>query len=53
MGGTPLKVDETQVMKFPGVLVFLTQGEPSGGSSGSPIDHVGFWVNDGPSSWGS
>ena len=48
MGATPIEVDGIQVMKFPGVLVFLTQGEPSGGSSGSRVNHVGFWVPDGP-----
>lgn len=47
MGGKPVKVDGVDVMKFPGVLLFLTQGEPSGGSSGTPVDHVGFWLSDG------
>jgi catechol 2,3-dioxygenase-like lactoylglutathione lyase family enzyme len=48
MGGTAIKVDGTDVMKFPGVLLFLTLGSPSGGSSGTPMDHIGFWVTDGP-----
>src|ERR1700730_4014359 len=26
LGGVPLKIDETEVMKFPGVFVFLTPG---------------------------
>ena len=28
LGGTPLKIDETDVMKFPGVFVFMTPGNP-------------------------
>src|SRR5712691_794819 len=28
-GGTPLKVDDTEAMKFPGVLIFLTPGSPA------------------------
>jgi catechol 2,3-dioxygenase-like lactoylglutathione lyase family enzyme len=28
LGGTPLKIDGTDVMKFPGVFVFLTPGNP-------------------------
>ena len=48
MGGIPIKVHGEEVMKFPGVLIFLTPGEPSGGGSGTPVDHVGFWVSDGP-----
>jgi len=44
LGGTPITIDGTDVMKFPGVLVFLTKGEPSGGSYGSVVNHVGFMV---------
>jgi len=29
VGGTPLKIDGTEVMKFPGVFVFLTPGSPA------------------------
>ena len=47
MGGTPIKVDGADVIKFPGVLIFLTLGKPSGGSSGTPVDHVGLLVADG------
>lgn len=31
MGGTPLKIDGTEVMKFPGVFIFLTPGMPPDG----------------------
>jgi catechol 2,3-dioxygenase-like lactoylglutathione lyase family enzyme len=40
-------VDETEVMKFPGVLVFLTPGTPSGGSDGTVVNHGGLNVPNG------
>lgn len=48
IGGTAVEVGGVQAIKFPGVFVFLTQGEPSGGTVGTPVDHIGFWVTDGP-----
>ena len=47
LGGQPIQVDGTEVMKFPGVLVFLTPGEPSGGSMGTVVDHTGLRVPNG------
>lgn len=44
LGGKPIKIDGTDVMKFPGVLIFLKKGVPSGGSFGSVVNHVGFHV---------
>ena len=46
LGGTPLKIDGMDVVKFPGVFVFLTKGSPSGGSFGSVVNHVKFLVPD-------
>jgi catechol 2,3-dioxygenase-like lactoylglutathione lyase family enzyme len=46
LGATPISVDGTEVMKFAGVLVFLTPGSPSGGTEGTVVDHVGFGVPD-------
>jgi catechol 2,3-dioxygenase-like lactoylglutathione lyase family enzyme len=46
LGGSPIKVDGLDVVKFPGVLIFLKQGTPSGGSVGSPVNHVGFEVQN-------
>jgi catechol 2,3-dioxygenase-like lactoylglutathione lyase family enzyme len=37
-------------VKFPGVVFLLRQGEPTGGSAGSIVDHLGFLVKDGPAS---
>jgi len=44
LGGKSVPIEGTEVMKFPGVFVFLTQGTPSGGSYGSVVNHVGFMV---------
>ena len=50
LGGTATKVGQNEAVKFPGVLILLRQGEPSGGSAGSIVDHVGFLVKDGAAS---
>jgi hypothetical protein len=47
LGGKPMKVDGTDVVKFPGVLIFLRKGEVSGGTDGTTFDHAGFWVPNG------
>lgn len=44
LGGKAIQIDGTAVMKFPGVLVFLAKGDPTGGSVGTGINHVGFGV---------
>jgi catechol 2,3-dioxygenase-like lactoylglutathione lyase family enzyme len=44
MGGSPGKLGANEVMKFPGVLILFRKGEPSGGSVGSLVNHVGFKV---------
>src|SRR6185437_3381282 len=45
MGGTPLaKRGANEQLKFPGVLVLIRKGEPSGGTVGSVINHIGFLV---------
>jgi catechol 2,3-dioxygenase-like lactoylglutathione lyase family enzyme len=45
LGGTPAKkLDDMQAVKFPGVLILLSHGEPSAGMEGSVINHVGFRV---------
>ena len=44
LGGKSLKIDGTEVIKFPGVLVFLTAGNSSGGTEGSVVNHVAFRV---------
>jgi catechol 2,3-dioxygenase-like lactoylglutathione lyase family enzyme len=44
LGGKPTKLGTTEVIKFPDVLVLLTQGESSGGTDGSVVNHVAFRV---------
>jgi catechol 2,3-dioxygenase-like lactoylglutathione lyase family enzyme len=44
LGGRPSKVGATDVVAFPDVLVFLSQGESSGGTNGSVVNHVAFKV---------
>jgi catechol 2,3-dioxygenase-like lactoylglutathione lyase family enzyme len=44
LGGTPIKVGTSEIIKFPNVLVFLRQQAPTGGSKGTSVNHVGFWV---------
>src|SRR5678816_1187256 len=44
LGGQAIKIGGTDVMKFPGVLVFLSSGASSGGTEGSVLNHVAFRV---------
>jgi catechol 2,3-dioxygenase-like lactoylglutathione lyase family enzyme len=44
LGGQAIKIGGTDVMKFPGMLVFLSSGAPSGGADGSVLNHVAFRV---------
>ena len=46
LGGvrTPWPSKSATVFKFPNALVFLTDRAPSGGTIGSTVNHIGFWV---------
>jgi catechol 2,3-dioxygenase-like lactoylglutathione lyase family enzyme len=44
LGGRSLRIGNVEAVKLPGVLVFLTQGESSGGTEGSSVNHVAFRV---------
>ncbi len=46
LGGVPVKLGEMEAMKFPDVLVLYRKGEPSGGTEGSTVGHIGFKVKD-------
>jgi catechol 2,3-dioxygenase-like lactoylglutathione lyase family enzyme len=46
MGGTAVKLGPMDAVKFPGVLVMFRKGEPSGGTKGSVVNHLGFKVRD-------
>jgi catechol 2,3-dioxygenase-like lactoylglutathione lyase family enzyme len=49
-GGIPFTLGQIEGVKFPGVLMLFRQGEPSGGSAGTIVDHIGFLVKDGAAS---
>ena len=44
LGGEVASFGQSVVMKFPDVLVFLSQGEPEGGTEGSIVNHMAFRV---------
>ncbi len=46
MGATPVKLGPMDVMKLPDVLVMFRKGEPTGGTKGSIVNHLGFKVRD-------
>ena len=46
MGATPVTVANIEIMKIPGVLIFLKKAEPTGGSIESTVQHIGFLVRD-------
>jgi len=48
VGGTPFKFGANEGEKFPGVLILVRKGEPSGGTVGSVINHIGFNVPNVP-----
>jgi catechol 2,3-dioxygenase-like lactoylglutathione lyase family enzyme len=48
VGATPIKFGPNEGMKFPGVLILVRKGEPSGGTVGSVINHFGFNVPNVP-----
>ena len=46
LGGTAARLDGTTVMKFPGLLIFLSQGAPSGDNEDAVVNHIGFYLQD-------
>jgi catechol 2,3-dioxygenase-like lactoylglutathione lyase family enzyme len=44
LGGISTTFGTTEVVKFPDVLVLLSQGDSSGGTEGSVVNHVAFRV---------
>ena len=46
LGGTPVKLGDMEVIKFPDVLVLYNKAEPTGGTEGSVVGHIGFRVKD-------
>jgi len=48
LGGKAMKVGNIDVIKFPDVLLFLRVQPPTGGTRGTPLDHIGFAVPNVP-----
>ncbi len=48
LGGTVASIGNgaREIISFPNVLVFLTEREPSGGTRGTVVNHVGFETRD-------
>ncbi len=46
VGAKPAKLGPLEVYRLPGVIVFVTKSEPSGGTEGTVINHIGLKVRD-------
>ena len=46
LGGVPVPWRDVHIFKFPHALVFLSDREPTGGTIGSALNHIGMWVPD-------
>ena len=46
VGATPAKLGPLEVYRLPGVVVFVNKAEPTGGTEGSVINHIGLKVRD-------
>jgi catechol 2,3-dioxygenase-like lactoylglutathione lyase family enzyme len=44
LGATPVKLGPSEALKFPGTLILINKGEPSGGTAGSVVNHIAFAV---------
>src|ERR1035438_3002100 len=45
LGGTPVKLGDMEVIKFPDVLVLYRKAEPTGGTEGSVVDRKSTRLN--------
>ena len=44
LGGEPAVLGNSEIVKFPNVLVFMREQTPTDGTIGSTVNHIGFWV---------
>ena len=44
LGGTPTMFANSEIFKFPNVLVFVREQVPTGGTKGTTVNHLGFRV---------
>jgi len=50
LGGVPVENGPVKMFRFPGVYVLVRKGEPMGGTVGSSVNHIGFFVKSMPDS---
>jgi len=46
LGGIPVTSQNRQIMRFPGIYVYLRKQSPTGGTVGSVVNHFGFRVKN-------
>src|SRR5260370_17707976 len=46
LGANVVKLGQMDAMKFPGTIVLLRKADPTGGTEGSSVNHIGFLVRD-------
>jgi len=46
LGARPAKIGSLNVLLLPGVVIAIRKGEASGGSEGSAVNHLGFYVRN-------
>ena len=47
LGGTAIKSGPFEAVKYPGVIFLFTKADPSAGTEGTTVNHIGFVVKDG------
>ena len=46
LGGKVIQREKLTMVQFPGMYVIIRQQKPTGGSVGTVLNHIGFWVKD-------
>src|ERR1700739_4479972 len=46
LGGTLVHNEKIQMVQFPGMFINLRKQDPTGGTVGSVVNHIGFYVKD-------
>lgn len=46
IGGAVIQREKLTMVQFPGIYIIIRQQNPTGGSVGTTLNHIGFWVKD-------
>jgi catechol 2,3-dioxygenase-like lactoylglutathione lyase family enzyme len=46
IGATPVKIGNTEILKYPDALIFMRKADVTAGTDGSTVNHFGFKVPD-------